>query len=196
MTGFATGYFRDMVYDDANLNLLTLDADAAFDLAVKKTAADLDSSNPDLSAFSGRGGKLILYHGWNDPAIPALGTIDYYQRVAETLGKEKTESFARLFLVPGMQHCDGGPGITSFGQWGPSPKASADTPETSVYGALESWVETGKAPGQIIASKAPPKAGTKTPSVTRPICAYPSVAIYSGTGAWSKASSWTCSTAK
>src|SRR5882757_2626046 len=83
-----------------------------------KTAHALNATDPDLRRFAARGGKLILYHGWNDPAISALNTVDYYRSVAKTVGAEKTAVFLRLYLIPGMQHCLGGPGATSFGQLG------------------------------------------------------------------------------
>jgi feruloyl esterase len=194
--GFVTGYFDDMVYDKAGLDVQTLDPDAAFDLAVQKTAGDLDAVNPDLSAFSARGGKLILYHGWNDPAIPALGTIDYFSSVAAAAGEEKASTFTRLFLVPGMQHCSGGPGITSFGQGGPSLETAGDNPQDSIYRALEAWVEAGKAPEKIVASGAVTPTGKLSTSMTRPLCPYPQTATYSGSGNRKRATSWVCTVAK
>jgi len=190
--GFATGYFDSMVYDKAGLDILTLDPDAAFDLAVRKTASDLDAANPDLSAFDAHGGKLILYHGWNDPAIPATGTIDYYNQVLETLGDAKTESFARLFLVPGMQHCDGGPGITNFGQGGPSQEAGKDGAENNIYRALEAWVENGRAPEKVNAAKELESKSKPGATITRPVCAYPKAAVYSGRGSRKSAESYAC----
>ena len=183
-----------MVYDKAGLDVQTLDPDVAFDLAVQKTAGDLDATNPDLSAFSTRGGKLILYHGWNDPAIPAMGTIDYYNSVVAAAGEEKAEAFTRFFLVPGMQHCSGGPGIAAFGQDGPSLQTAADKPEDNIYRALEAWVETGKAPEKIVASET--GILTANRKVTRPLCPYPQAAAYSGSGNRRNATSWICAAAK
>lgn len=191
--GFVTGYFDDMVYDKAGLDVQTLDPDAAFDLAVKKTAGDLDAVNPDLSAFSGHGGKLILYHGWNDPAIPALGTIGYYDQVVATAGKEKADAFTRLFLVPGMQHCSGGPGIASFGQGGPSLEIAEDDAQDNIYRALEAWVEAGKAPENVIASKKVTSAGKTEATITRPLCPFPEKAVYLGSGDRASAASYVCS---
>ena len=117
--------------------------------AKEKTASALDAVDPNLAPFRSRGGKLILYHGWNDPAIPALNTVNYYQEVIGKLGRSDTDSFARLYMVPGMQHCAGGPGADVFGQsgtWPPDPQRNART-------ALETWVEKGTAPGEIIATK-------------------------------------------
>ena len=86
-------------------------------------------STPDLRPFKARGGKLILYHGWNDPAIPALSTVNYYDKVIAKMGQHDADSFLRLYMVPGMQHCDNGPGADSFGQVG---QLNFDDPQHSV----------------------------------------------------------------
>jgi feruloyl esterase len=97
----------------------------------------LNSNDPDLSAFLARGGKLIEYHGWNDPAISPLNSIDYYKSVQQKMGAEKTQGFMRLYMIPGMGHCSGGPGPNSFGQKG---HTTAKGPAQGVYTALEEWV--------------------------------------------------------
>ena len=113
-------------------------------MADAKTAHKLDATDPNLEAFEARGGKLILYHGWNDPAISALNTIHYYGSVLGRMGRPETDAFVRLFMVPGdPQHCDGGPGPSSFGQFGPAP---SNEPRRNVTTALEQWVEKGEAP--------------------------------------------------
>ena len=84
----------------------------------KEKSADLDATNPDLTKFAARGGKLILYHGWNDPAISPWNAIAYYNEVQKTMGAEKAASFTRLYMLPGMEHCAGGPGPSAFGQLG------------------------------------------------------------------------------
>ena len=119
-------------------------------LAEEKTASALNATDADLKPFKARGGKLIVYHGWNDPAIPALNTVNYYQSVAGKMGQGDADSFVRLYMVPGMQHCGGGPGPGSFGQFGPQ---TFDDPQHSMHAALEQWVEKGAAPSTIIASK-------------------------------------------
>jgi hypothetical protein len=196
MTGFATGYFDDMVYDKAGIDVRTLDPDAAFDLAVNKTARDLDATDADLSAFAALGGKLILYHGWNDPAIPALGTIDYYNSVVAKAGETNAASFVRLFLVPGMQHCSGGPGIASFGQGGPSQDPESNDAAHNIHRALEAWVETGAAPDKVIASKTVEKPGEPKTVLTRPLCPYPRAAQFSGAGDRNSAASYVCAAAR
>src|SRR5262249_41756520 len=104
----------------------------------------LNAIDPNLKAFRGHGGKLILFHGWSDPAISALNTIDYYNSVTATVGARETAEFVRLYMAPGMQHCFGGPGPSSFGAFGPG-SSPADA-QHNIYTALEQWVENGVAP--------------------------------------------------
>src|SRR5205814_4331983 len=118
LAAFAHGYFSDMVYEKADWDLKTFAVESGLEAGKEKTAGALDAVDPDLTAFRSRGGKLILYHGWNDPAIPAVNTVNYYQSVVGKLGQADTESFVRLYMVPGMQHCTGGPGAEMFGQSG------------------------------------------------------------------------------
>jgi hypothetical protein len=119
-------------------------------LADEKTAKILNATDPDLAPFKMHGGKIILYHGWNDPAISAINSIDYWDAVRAKLGGEQTDSFARLYMLPGVQHCDGGPGADSFGALtflGPKDA------QHNVQTALELWVEKGAAPSSLIATK-------------------------------------------
>jgi len=137
-----------------------------------RTASVFNATNPDLSRFAARGGKLILFHGWSDAAIPAQGTIAYRDAVARKMGSARTQSFVRLFMVPGMHHCGGGVGPSEFGQDGPS--RENDDPTTSLTAALQTWAEKGRAPEQVIASQAPvPGAPAGTAIRTGLICAYP-----------------------
>jgi len=194
--GFVTGYFDDMVYSHASLDVLTLDPQAAFDRAVERTGHDLDAVDPDLSALASHGGRLILYHGWNDPAIPALGTVDYYNSVVAKAGETGAGSFVRLFMVPGMQHCEGGPGATDFGQGGPAERAAGDDAQDSIYRALESWVEAGTAPEKVIARHTEKQNDRWKTAFSRPLCAYPAAAEYSGKGDPSSAASYVCAAPK
>jgi len=191
-SAFLSGYFANMVYGKAELDVQKLNLEAALKAAEAKTGQLLDAVNPDLSAFSGRGGKLVLYHGWNDPAIPALGTIDYFNQVKAAAGEEKAAGFIRLFMVPGMQHCGGGPGATAFGQDGPVEDSAANVPERNVYMALEAWVESGTAPETVIADHR--EEGGREPKArfSRPLCAYPKAAKYSGSGDPNSAASYVC----
>ena len=193
---FALGYFSDMVFDKADWDVKTFNVDRDLPIARQKTAAALDAVNPDLSAFRSHGGKLILYHGWNDPAIPALNTVNYYEEVVGSAGRANADSFVRLYMVPGMQHCFAGPGADTFGQSQAAPGPS--DPQRNAQTALENWVETGTAPGVIIASKIEGAAPATVESVimTRPLCPYPQQAHYKGSGDPNRAENFACATAK
>jgi len=193
---FGGGYFENMVYGKAGLDIKKLTLDEALKQAIARTSGTLDAVNPDLSAFSAHGGKLILYHGWNDPAIPSRGTVDYFNRVVAAAGEAKASEFVRLFMVPGMQHCSGGPGATGFGQGGPTLDAALDNPEHNIYRALESWVETGTAPEKMIAQKVDEQGGKPAVIFSRPLCPYPQAAAYSGAGDRNDAASYSCSLPK
>jgi Tannase and feruloyl esterase len=188
MAFFAHGYFGDMVYEKPDWDVRTFKVDDGFQAAQRKTKDALDAVNPDLSAFKKRGGKLILYHGWNDPAIPALNTVNYYNGVVTTMGHRDADSFVRLYMLPGVQHCWGGPGADAFGAVG---NLTFDDPQQSVNAALQQWVEKGTAPGTIIAAK---YEGTdrQHAKMTRPLCVYPQKAKYKGTGDANDARNFAC----
>jgi feruloyl esterase len=192
-TGFTTNYFRYMVFDDPAWNVVTADVDGALHAAEQKTARSLSATDPDLRRFQSRGGKLILYHGWNDPAISALNTVKYYNSVVAATGAQNTVSFVRLYMVPGMQHCVGGPGPSFFGQLGTT---TAKGPEHGIFTALEEWVEKGKAPGEIIATKYADTDRHKSAEMTRPLCAYPQVARYKGSGDTNDYTNFACTDAE
>jgi Tannase and feruloyl esterase len=146
-----------------------------WDRSVEQYGVVIGTDNPDLAAFRDRGGKLLVWHGWADQLITAEGTIDYYKRVLTQMGgREKTAEFLRLFLAPGVGHCGGGAG--------PAPSAQLE--------ALLAWVEDGKAPDTLPASRRDPS-GAVTRS--RPLCQYPLVAKYKGTGSTDDAASFVCS---
>jgi hypothetical protein len=191
MYAFTTNFFPNMVYDDPAWNFRTFDFDASVKATDERQARNLNATDPNLRAFQARGGKLILYHGWGDPAITALNTIDYYNSVTTTMAAREAGSFVRLFMVPGMQHCSGGPGPNRFGQLGPDP--ALPDPMHNMFAALEQWVEKGVAPERIVATKyvddANPAQGVK---MRRPLCAYPQVAKYKGTGDTNDEASFVC----
>jgi feruloyl esterase len=145
--------------------------DAAF-------GSQVNAVDPDLGAFQRHGGKLIQFHGWYDQAIPTRSSIDYYRSVKARMGD--TSAFYRLFLAPGMLHCGGGPG----------PNVLATLP------AIVDWVEHGKAPQSLVATKYvsdDPKKGVK---LTRPVCRFPNVAAWDGKGDRSRAGSYVCTPSK
>ena len=187
---FGTGFFSNMVYDDSKWDYKSFTVDAGLKAAIDKTSQALDSVNPDLKPFIKRGGKLILYHGWNDPAISALNTIDYYQAALKANGASETKSSVRLYMASGVQHCGGGPGPDSFGQFGSTPSSGPNDPAHDMYSALEQWVEKGIAPSTIIATKL--DSASHKATMTRPLCPYPQIAKYKGSGDTNDAASFAC----
>jgi hypothetical protein len=187
---FVQNYFRFIVTGDPKFNVLTANTDELLRESREKAARDLDSTNPDLTKFAARGGKLILYHGWNDPAIAPANTIAYYESVEHTMGAEKVQSFALLYMIPGMEHCSGGPGATAFGQFGmPTAKGS----QYGLFDSLQDWVEKGTPNSSVIATKYEPGPnGAPQPAFTRPLCAWPKVARYKGTGDTNDAANFAC----
>lgn len=186
---FGTGYYSNMVYEKADWDYRLANIEQSLEAAEAKTAHKLDATDPNLTKFKARGGKLILYHGWNDPAISALSAIQYYDRVVSSLGRSEAEAFTRLYMVPGMQHCGGGPGPNSFGQFGSAP---ANEPQRDVFMALEQWVEKGTAPSAIVATKYVNDDPAKAVQATRPLCPHPQAAKYKGQGDPSDAASFAC----
>ncbi|HLW79873.1 MAG TPA: tannase/feruloyl esterase family alpha/beta hydrolase, partial [Terriglobia bacterium] len=186
---FGVGYFRNMVYEKADWDPKTFEIGPALDLADAKTGQALNSIEPNLAPFQSRGGKLIVYHGWADAAIAAPNSINYYNSVVAKMGPAATDSFARLFMAPGLQHCGGGPGPNSFGQFGAS---VPNDPDHSIYLALEQWVEKGRAPAKVIATKFVDDSPAKGVKMTRPLCPYPEAAFYKGTGDVNDAANFVC----
>lgn len=184
---YVQNYFRYMVTADPKWNILAADVDTALGEAVRKTAPDLDSTNPDLSGFRAHGGKLIMYHGWNDPAISPWNTITYYQSVQKTMGEAEASGFVRLYMVPGMEHCVGGPGPSAFGQLG---IPTTNGPKYGIFDALVDWVEKDTPADTVIATK---YGADKKAVMTRPLCPYPQLAKYKGTGDTNDAANFVCS---
>ncbi len=188
---FVRNYFRYMVSGDPKFNLMTANPDAAQKMSREKMAGDLDSTDPDLSRFAAHGGKLILYHGWNDAAISPWNTVAYYNQVREKMGAEKAGAMVRLYMAPGVEHCAGGPGPSAFGQFG---MGTAKGESYGLFDVLEEWVEMGAPPADVFATKYGPGADGKMKAVmTRPLCAYPMVAKYKGSGDTNEAGNFGCS---
>ena len=186
---FATQAFANMIYNNPAWDFKTFRLERDNKLADEKLAASLNSIDPNLTAFKAHGGKLILYHGWSDAALPPVNTINYFRSVVSKMGQRDASSFIRLFMVPGMQHCGGGPGPNIFGAFITS--AQSD-PQHDMSLALERWVEEGVAPDQIIATKR--QGGDPKGAVirTRPLCPYPQVARYKGSGSTDDAANFVC----
>ena len=162
------GYFKAMVTNNPDWDYKSFDFASPKDFAAvvdadARYAPILDAIDPDLMAFKALGGKLIMYHGWADQNIAPRNSINYYNSVIADQGSEaKTQEFLRFFMLPGVGHCSGGAG-----------------PDTVNWlAALEQWVEKGTAPAQIPASKV--KDGKAV--FTRPLCVYPQVETYKGSG--------------
>jgi Tannase and feruloyl esterase len=168
----AIDFYKYLVFEDANWDWRTFDFDRDVARADAKVGSILTTMNPNLREFNAHGGKLIMYHGWSDQAIAPENSVDYYTSVVGVFGQSQTDQFLRLFMAPGMQHCGGGDGPNTF----------------DMMTALEQWVENGRAPEQIIASRV---RNEKTDR-TRPLCAYPQVAEYNGTGSTDEAANFTC----
>jgi feruloyl esterase len=159
---------RVLGHQDKDYDWHNFDLDSEVVLADK---AGIDTLTFDLSAFKNHGGKLLLYHGWADSTIPPGHTVLFYKEVLQTMG-QKQDDWMRLYMEPGMAHCGGGPGPDQFNK----------------MGVIERWREAGQAPGTIIASHV---TGT-TVDMTRPLCPYPQVAVYSGVGSTNDAANFSC----
>jgi feruloyl esterase len=185
---FGAGYefFRWAVFRDPAYDFRNFDFDAHVALADELFGPILNADSPDLRRFARAGGKMLIYHGWADPLIPTYNTLEYYDGLLDFFGHghrgrrddrddealERVQRFARLFLIPGMGHCSGGPGTDTF----------------DGMGALERWVEKGHPPRSIVASHLTNGVVDKT----RPLCLYPKVAVYKGSGSTNDAASFVC----
>jgi hypothetical protein len=164
------GFFRYMSFpvDDPDYDWRSFNFDK--DPPKMSAMASILSASTNLAPFRHRGGKIVMYHGWSDTCLSPFRTVDYFLQVQRAMGgEERTAEFLRLFMVPGMLHCAGGPGPNTF----------------DAFSALEEWVEQGIAPDSILASGG-------TLGLTRPLCPYPQVAVYDGSGSIDQAASFTC----
>jgi feruloyl esterase len=165
--------FQFMVFNNPAWDYKTLNFDADMAKVAAIEQGRINVLAPDLSKFGARGGKLIHYHGWADQQIPAASSTRFFQAVESRQGgRANFNDYYRMFMVPGMGHCSGGPGTTSF----------------DMLTALEQWVEHGKAPDTIPAAKVANGQVVRT----RPLCPYPQVARYSGQGSTDEAANFSC----
>lgn len=164
-------FYGWIVHDDPTWKVQGFQLDRDYPVARTRTDPIIDIESPDLRAFAARGGKLIIYQGWGDPAITPEDTLGYYEAVRRRIGPRAAEQ-VRLFMVPGMGHCASGPGATSF----------------DMQPALERWVERGEAPERIVAVKP----GSEASPWTHPLCAWPKTAHYTGSGSTRDATNFSC----
>jgi feruloyl esterase len=164
---FAFDSIRILGFQNADYDWHNFDLDRDMPL-VDKAAGYVDAVNPDLRAFEAAGGKLLLYAGWRDNTITPENTVLYYETVLREMGAEQSD-WMRMFLVPGMQHCGGGPGPNTFDS----------------ISALEQWREKDQAPAQLMGKN-------RESGLERPICAYPQFAKYDGSGDLKDKSNWSC----
>jgi feruloyl esterase len=169
----STDFYKFVVYRDPNWDWRTLDLDRDVVPAENAMRGDVDATNPDLREFLSRGGKLLMYHGWNDQLIAPRNSIEYFEAALYTMGVSKISESIRLFMVPGMAHCTGGEGTSNF----------------DMTTELDRWVTSGVAPDRIIASR---PASSDSPARTRPLCPYPQIAQYKGSGSTDDASNFAC----
>jgi feruloyl esterase len=158
--------------------------DAAWDASRFNAATDIDralqadrddtlgSTSTELGAFFARGGKLLLYHGWSDAQVSPFNTIEFFDQVVSRHGESVAGSSIQLYMVPGMNHCQGGPGTDFFDK----------------RAAIDEWVKTGTAPARIIAARSTSGKIDRT----RPLCPYGQVAQWNGTGGIDDAASFAC----
>ena len=171
----ATGLdqFRFLVFKDPGWEIKKFNFPTDIVRAEETDDDTINALDPNLGSFIERGGKLIQYHGWSDPQISPASSVQYYQRVLERLGGPgKVQDSYRLFMAPGMGHCSGGEGPNRF----------------DMLSAMEAWVEQGKAPASILASR-PAEGGQQR---TRPLCPFPQVAKYKGQGSTDDAANFVC----
>ena len=167
---FGTQFHKYFVFDDPDFDYSTYDF-AGWHEDAAPSHALLSATDTNLSRFRDRGGKIVFWHGWSDPALSALATIDYFDAMRRDT--ERTDEFARLFMLPGVLHCGGGPGADGV-DW---------------LALIADWVENGKAPDRVVASRV---ASDGTTELTRALCPYPMVADYDGDGDPKQETSYAC----
>jgi feruloyl esterase len=179
-----TNFFKGMVFQDPNWDFRTFDVDRDTRLGIERTGKNVDANNPDLSPFKKAGGKIIMISSWNSLALPPRQLSEYYKSVEKAMGgSQKTQDFARLFAVPGAGGCPG---------------FMMNVEDFDAFDAIQKWVEKGQAPDTIIYSHRAGggmSAGMGTPGKvyrTRPVCAYPKVSKYKGSGDINDAANFTC----
>ena len=167
-------FFRFVVFQDPAWSYQALNFDRDVALAGRMEHGVINALDPNLRPFFAHGGKLIQYHGWSDPQIPPLHSVQYYGSVVRAMGDAAVQDSYRLFMVPGMQHCGGGSGPNQF----------------NAVAALERWRESGQAPDRLMAWRVT----NSQVEMSRPLCPYPLVAHYKGVGSTNDAANFVCQT--
>ena len=184
---FGSQLYANMVFVDKDWDYKTFQFARDTKAADQKIGHILNAVEPNIKPFVKRGGKLILYHGWCDAALPPRNTIAYYEAVRAKMGAKQADSFLRLYMLPGVQHCGGGPGPNHMGEFDKEPDATSN-----MLLALERWVESGVAPAGLTAVRYKGDRRTAGIERTRPICVYPQVAQYKGSGSTDEAVNFEC----
>ncbi len=169
-SGGGMGGLRSLLFSDANFDLAKFSVER--DFATVRSSAfakEYEAKDPNLAPFFSKGGKVILWHGFDDPGPSPLATLEYYQNVRKAMGAAKVDSDMRFYLLPGVYHCRGGPGADTFDS----------------VAALDAWVDQGKAPETLLAKRADGK-------LSRPLCRYPAQPHYKGSGDPNSAESFEC----
>ena len=162
-------YFKDLLFQDPTWDFRTFDYDKDVAHAMRVHATIVDVEAAGLDAFLAQGRKLLLSHGWADPLVPPTTSVQFYQDLTTTTASATQN--ARLFMIPGMGHCEGGDGPFIF----------------DALAIIDEWVETGRAPERIIATN--PSA---SPKRTRPLCPFPLEAVYSARGSTDDEENFRC----
>jgi len=166
---FGTQMFKYLILNDPSFDYSRYEP-SNYKKETALAATFLNATDPNLDAFKSKGNKLLLWHGWSDPALTALGSIRYYEQVESR--DAQVRDYFRMFMMPGVLHCAGGPG-----------------PDNADWAAaIDAWVDAGKAPERVIARKVVNGAVTRT----RPLCVYPQRAVYKGSGSTDEAESFVC----
>ncbi|HEX4183223.1 MAG TPA: tannase/feruloyl esterase family alpha/beta hydrolase, partial [Caulobacteraceae bacterium] len=187
---FAIPLLRAMVYRDPAWDWRAFDWNKDVAEVDRRVGADITALSPDLRGFRAHGGKLLIYQGWGDQLNGQTLPIQYRRQVIDFLAAQErggraaheVDGFLRVFMAPGMAHCLGGPGFSRF----------------DALSAVQAWVETGDAPEQILATRSPPSGPTPAlgGQAARPICAYPRVGRYTGSGSAADPASFKCVASK
>ena len=159
------------MFGDPSWDFRSFDYDHDVERAIAYGSGAIDVPPTGLGHFFAGNRKLLLSHGWADGLIPPQSTVNFYQALVKDIGQRRAQEDVRLFMVPGMGHCGGGSGPSNV----------------DMLGAIDQWVQTGKAPDQLVASNPPGR-----PARTRPLCAHPKVAAYSGHGNTDEAQNFHC----